>query len=121
MLARIRAATAGGFIDYPGWVSRRARRAGLPSRMGFRSPDGWNRTAFSSSTSRTGSGACRGSRPREAPHADRLHLGIEAKRAVGIPVIGVGGIRMPDEAEAVLAGGLVDLIAVGRGILADPR
>ena len=59
--------------------------------------------------------------PDEAgPWSDIMRLGIAVKKTVGIPVIGVGGIVEPDLAEAALAGGLVDLVAVGRGILADP-
>lgn len=59
--------------------------------------------------------------PDGSPFSDRLHLAAAVKKAVGLPVIGVGEIRRPEQAEAALAGGLVDLAAVGRGILADPR
>ena len=66
-----------------------------------------------------------GSAPKLAtdgsPWSDRLLLGAAVKRTVSIPVIGVGGIVTPDQAERALAEGLVDLVAVGRGILADPR
>lgn len=65
-----------------------------------------------------------GSPPALAPAgsawSDRLLLGAAVRKAVGIPVIGVGGIRSPEEAERALAEGLVDLVAVGRAILADP-
>jgi NADPH2 dehydrogenase len=50
-----------------------------------------------------------------------MRLGKAVKKAVGVPVIGVGDIYMPDQAEAVMARGIVDLVAVGRGILADPQ
>ena len=59
--------------------------------------------------------------PPESGLSDRIHLAAAVKRAVRIPVIGVGGILQPQAAEAALAGGLADLVAVGRGILADPR
>jgi NADPH2 dehydrogenase len=39
---------------------------------------------------------------------------------VGVPVIGVGGIETHEYARAVLARGDVDLVAVGRAVLADP-
>ena len=55
------------------------------------------------------------------PWSDRLLLGAMVRKAVRIPVIGVGGIRTPDQAERAIADGLVDLVAVGRGILADPQ
>jgi 2,4-dienoyl-CoA reductase-like NADH-dependent reductase (Old Yellow Enzyme family) len=52
--------------------------------------------------------------------SDRMHLAIAVKKEVGIPVIGVGDILDPSMAEALIAEDLVDLVAVGRGILADP-
>ncbi|MFP3787182.1 tRNA-dihydrouridine synthase, partial [Burkholderia sp. SIMBA_024] len=46
----------------------------------------------------------------------------EAIRAqVSIPVIGVGLITEPEQAEAILAEGRADAIALARGILYDPR
>jgi NADPH2 dehydrogenase len=58
--------------------------------------------------------------PEGSPWSDRLLLGARIREAVGIPVIGVGDIYMPEQAEKALAEGLVDLVAVGRGLLADP-
>jgi 2,4-dienoyl-CoA reductase-like NADH-dependent reductase (Old Yellow Enzyme family) len=49
-----------------------------------------------------------------------MHLAIAVKKEVGMPVIGVGDILDPALAEALIAEGLVDLVAVGRGMLADP-
>ncbi|MCX7029580.1 MAG: NADH:flavin oxidoreductase [Spirochaetes bacterium] len=59
--------------------------------------------------------------PEGGPWSNRLLLGAAVRKAVGIPVIGVGGIVMPEQAEQALAEGLVDLVAVGRGMLADPE
>jgi 2,4-dienoyl-CoA reductase-like NADH-dependent reductase (Old Yellow Enzyme family) len=42
------------------------------------------------------------------------------KKAANIPVICVGDVRRPEEAETIVSEGLADLVAVGRGILADP-
>ncbi len=53
--------------------------------------------------------------------SDLMDLGIAVKRSVGIPVIGVGEIVDPADAERLIAEGLVDLVAVGRGTLADPQ
>lgn len=39
----------------------------------------------------------------------------------GVPVMGTGGITVPAEAEEFIAGGKCDLVAVGRGVLADPH
>lgn len=67
-----------------------------------------------------------GSMPAAAKDA-RWSPTMELARAVRgsldgeVPVIGVGGIKTPDEAEAVLAEGVCDLVAVGRGMLADPE
>jgi len=43
----------------------------------------------------------------------------EVKKALGIPVIGVGGITTPDEADEFIKSQKVDLVAVGRAILRD--
>jgi 2,4-dienoyl-CoA reductase-like NADH-dependent reductase (Old Yellow Enzyme family) len=69
----------------------------------------------------TGIGSVPRLAPEGSPWSHRLLLGAEVKEAVSIPVIGVGGIITPDQAERALAEGLVDLVAVGRAILADPQ
>jgi 2,4-dienoyl-CoA reductase-like NADH-dependent reductase (Old Yellow Enzyme family) len=56
-----------------------------------------------------------------SPYSDRLNLGIAVRKALHIPVIGVGGIQRPEQAEAVLREGLVDIAAVGRALLVDPQ
>jgi 2,4-dienoyl-CoA reductase-like NADH-dependent reductase (Old Yellow Enzyme family) len=56
-----------------------------------------------------------------SPYNDRFHLGMTLKRALTIPVISVGGIRFPEQAETALADGVTDLVAVGRGLLVDPQ
>lgn len=43
------------------------------------------------------------------------------KQAAELPTIAVGLITEPEQAEAILAAGDADLIAVGRGMLYDPR
>lgn len=43
------------------------------------------------------------------------------KRAVDMPVIGVGGIKTPEEADEIIRSGKVDLVAIGRAILSDPE
>ncbi len=58
--------------------------------------------------------------PEGSPWSDRLLLGAAVKKAVHVPVIGLGGIVDPDQAERALAEGLVDLVGVGRAMLADP-
>lgn len=42
------------------------------------------------------------------------------KEVVGIPVVGVGGIKDPEYADRLIREGSVDLVAVGRGLLNDP-
>ncbi len=49
-----------------------------------------------------------------------LRLAAIAKTAVSVPVIGVGGIRTPAHAARAVIAGIADLVAVGRGTLADP-
>jgi len=43
----------------------------------------------------------------------------EIKKAVQVPVIGVGGIKHPEFANKLVAAGLVDLVAVGRALYHD--
>ena len=45
----------------------------------------------------------------------------EIKKVVNIPVIGVGMVRTAEFAEKVIRENLCDLVAVGRGLLADPE
>ncbi|EAR52660.1 putative nadh-dependent flavin oxidoreductase oxidoreductase protein [Oceanicola granulosus HTCC2516] len=51
----------------------------------------------------------------QVPVASRI------RREVGIATMAVGLIRAPQHAEAIVAGGEADLVALGRGILNDPR
>ena len=59
-------------------------------------------------------------RPEGSRFSALIHAGAAVKDVVAVPVIAVAGIKTPDEAEAVLDSGYADLVAVGRGILADP-
>jgi 2,4-dienoyl-CoA reductase-like NADH-dependent reductase (Old Yellow Enzyme family) len=43
------------------------------------------------------------------------------KRDSGLPTISVGLITEPEQAEAIVAGGQADMVALARGILYDPR
>ncbi len=67
-----------------------------------------------------------GSMPAVAKDA-RWSPTMELARAVraslegAVPVIGVGGIKTPTEAESAIAEGVCDLVAVGRAMLADPE
>ncbi len=49
-----------------------------------------------------------------------LGMAEKAKSVVGIPVIGVGKLDNPEIAEKAIREGKADLIALGRGLLADP-
>ncbi len=61
------------------------------------------------------------SRAETANHVSAtLSLAAIAKAHVSVPVVGVGGIRSPADAADAVTGGVADLVAVGRGILADP-
>lgn len=50
----------------------------------------------------------------------RKHLAGAVKEVVTIPVVAANLIRMPEQAEAQLAEGIQDFIALGRPLLADP-
>jgi 2,4-dienoyl-CoA reductase-like NADH-dependent reductase (Old Yellow Enzyme family) len=43
------------------------------------------------------------------------------KKAVNVPVIGVGGINTAHEADEIIRSGKVDLVAIGRAILKEPK
>jgi NADPH2 dehydrogenase len=43
------------------------------------------------------------------------------KKTVDVPVIGVGGIKTPEEADDMIRTGKVDLVAIGRAIVNDPH
>ena len=49
------------------------------------------------------------------------YMGTEIYKEVDIPVICVFGIRDPKQAEYLLENDLIDMVAVGRGLLADPE
>ncbi len=57
-----------------------------------------------------------------ADHGDGLNVGAAAavKEVVDVPVIAVGRLHDPTRAEAVLADGRADFVALGRPLLADP-
>jgi NADPH2 dehydrogenase len=67
------------------------------------------------------SGGLIGSRPESiSPPGSFIPLAEEIKKAVNVPVIGVGGVTDPRFADEVIRQGKVDLVAVGRALLADP-
>jgi 2,4-dienoyl-CoA reductase-like NADH-dependent reductase (Old Yellow Enzyme family) len=51
----------------------------------------------------------------------QLPLARAVKAAVGLPVIGVGLITQPEQAEAAIAQGDADAVALARAMLYDPR
>lgn len=56
----------------------------------------------------------------DTPRGCYLHLAERIRKRVKIPVIAVGRINSPELAEQALAEQKADLIAVGRGLIADP-
>jgi 2,4-dienoyl-CoA reductase-like NADH-dependent reductase (Old Yellow Enzyme family) len=67
-----------------------------------------------------GHGIYRGIKNDGSPFSDLLHLAGAAKKAVSIPVIGVGNILDPETADSAIGKGIADLAAAGRAMLADP-
>lgn len=59
--------------------------------------------------------------PSIHPHLINVPFAEKMKKAVKIPVVTVGGITMPDEADEIIAEGKADAIALGRGLIADPE
>jgi 2-enoate reductase len=52
-------------------------------------------------------------------HGHMVDMAALAKKAVKIPVIAVGRLEVPELAEKVIASGEADMVALGRGLLAD--
>jgi len=57
----------------------------------------------------------------EHPEGTLVPFAETIKRSVKVPVIAVGRFRTPEVAEAVLAQGKADMIAIGRQLIADPQ
>lgn len=53
-------------------------------------------------------------------HGYQLPATRIVKRAIGLPVVGVGRITQPEEAEAFLAEGALDFVGLTRALIADP-
>jgi len=68
------------------------------------------------------SGGLCGSRPERLQNKQGYFIpqAQQVKKAIKIPVIGVGGITEPEYANKQIQEGKVDLVAVGRGLLKDP-
>jgi 2-enoate reductase len=49
-----------------------------------------------------------------------VDMAAKVKKVVGVPVIAVGRLEVPDLAERVVREGKADMIAIGRGLLSDP-
>jgi 2,4-dienoyl-CoA reductase-like NADH-dependent reductase (Old Yellow Enzyme family)/thioredoxin reductase len=58
--------------------------------------------------------------PMSAPEGWRIPLAARLRKATGVPVITVGQIRWPEMADAAIADGSADIVALGRPMLADP-
>ena len=59
--------------------------------------------------------------PMALPLGAFVYLAAGIKEVVDIPVIGVGGIQTAEEADNIILSGRVDLVAVGRAYLSEPR
>ena len=56
------------------------------------------------------------------PRNNLIPLTVEIKKAApDVPVIGAGGITVPEEAEQLVASGKCDMVALGRPSIADPH
>lgn len=51
----------------------------------------------------------------------QVHLAQRVRKDTGLPTIGVGLITEPEQAEAIIASGEADCVALARGILYDPH
>ncbi|MCU0964480.1 MAG: oxidoreductase, partial [Burkholderiaceae bacterium] len=51
----------------------------------------------------------------------QVGLAETLRRETGLPTLAVGLITEPEQAEAIVASGQADLVALARGMLFDPR
>ena len=51
----------------------------------------------------------------------QIPLAERVRQGTGLPTIGVGLITEPEQAEAIVAAGQADLVALARGMLYNPR
>jgi len=67
------------------------------------------------------SGGMCGSEPKQLRHVKGYFVpqASEIKKAVSVPIIGVGGIREAEFADKLVLEGKVDLVAVGRALMRD--
>jgi 2-enoate reductase len=54
-------------------------------------------------------------------HGCMVDMAAEVKKVVNIPVTAVGRLEIPEIAESVISQGKADIVALGRGLLADPQ
>ncbi len=54
-------------------------------------------------------------------HGCNAYLAAEIKKHVSVPVVAIGAFSNPDQMEEIVASGQADLIAMGRGLIADPE
>lgn len=59
--------------------------------------------------------------PEDFPFHWITFLGIEIKKQVGLPVIGVYGIKTEAQASALIEGNHLDFVAIGRAMIARPN
>lgn len=59
--------------------------------------------------------------PIQYPEGWKLYLAENIKKAVKVPVFGVGVIHTPEMADQAIADGKVDFVAVGRELLCEPQ
>jgi 2-enoate reductase len=54
-------------------------------------------------------------------HGCMVDMAARVKKVVKIPVVAVGRLEVPELADRVIAEGKTDIVALGRGLLADPK
>ena len=59
--------------------------------------------------------------PGTMPEGCLLPLAERFRKEVGPPIVGVGRLTSPEISEQLLKEGKIDLVAIGRGLLADPE
>lgn len=54
------------------------------------------------------------------PNGCNVHLAEQARRVLKTPIVTVGAINSPEQAEQILSSGRADFVSIARGLIADP-
>lgn len=106
--------------DYPVWTRMNARESGIENGLTLEDGQRIARMAQEAGADAIDVSAWGEDAPGKKP-GGLLPLPKAIKQAVRVPVMAVGGRMTPEVAEQALREDMVDIVMVGRGLIADPE